>query len=73
LKERNPLDTNEVVEIVSGFHQDQIIPYKAITAEPHTHTHTHSSTEPFCKAFCIEISYLILIFNCYDVTLILYA
>jgi hypothetical protein len=40
LKERNPLDTNEVVEIVSGFHKDQLRPRTAITAEPHTHTHS---------------------------------
>jgi hypothetical protein len=53
VKERNPLDTNEVVEIVSGFQQDQFVPNKTITAEPHTHTHTHTHTQ--CNEFCIEI------------------
>ena len=56
LKERNPLDTNKVVEIVSGFHQDQLMPYKAITAQPNTHIHTvvsNSFSTRSISKFCI--------------------
>jgi ABC-type nickel/cobalt efflux system permease component RcnA len=38
-----------------------------------THTHTRCSIEQFCNVFCIEILYFMLIFNCYEVTMILYA
>ena len=76
LKEHNPLDTNEVAKIVSSFHQDQLMPYKAITVDTHTHTHTHTHTlcsiKQFCTAFCMEILYFVSIFNCSAVTLIIY-
>ena len=65
LKEHNPLDTNEVAKIVSSFHQDQLMPYKAITVDTHTHTHTHtlfvvlnSFAPRFVWKFCILFQYL---------------